>query len=244
MLVTALARRSLWLTDAYFIGTAAYIEALRRAAHDGVDVRLLVPQYSDVGWTVPVARSLYRPLLEAGVRIFEWNGTMVHAKTAIADGRWARIGSTNLNINSWLGNWELDVAVEDEGVATELESHYLEDLRTIDRNRARRRSGCRPAGPARPTGRAEPSRRYRSSRRVVRAVTTSAAASAQPSAEIVVSRTSKPAGHRHGASAQRRWRLLAFSCRERSPGRLRSSRCGRRSRSWRKHGQLWRRKRR
>ena len=170
MLVAALARRSLWLTDAYFIGTSAYIEALRRAAHDGVDVRLLVPQYSDVGWTVPVARSLYRPLLEAGVRIFEWNGTMVHAKTAIADARWARIGSTNLNINSWLGNWELDVAVEDQGVAGELESHYLEDL---ERSTEIVLQTFRlPARRLRTTdGPRLPSRRYRSSRRVVRAVT-------------------------------------------------------------------------
>jgi phosphatidylserine/phosphatidylglycerophosphate/cardiolipin synthase-like enzyme len=169
MLVTALARRSLWLTDAYFIGTGAYIEALRRAAHDGVDVRLLVPQYSDVGWTVPVARSLYRPLLEAGVRIFEWNGTMVHAKTAIADARWARIGSTNLNVNSWLGNWELDVALEDEGVARELESHYLEDL---ERSTEIVLQTYRlPTSARAPDAPRRASRRYRSSRRVVRAVT-------------------------------------------------------------------------
>jgi phosphatidylserine/phosphatidylglycerophosphate/cardiolipin synthase-like enzyme len=170
MLVTALARRSLWLTDAYFIGTGAYIEALRRAADDGVDVRLLVPQYSDVGWTVPVARSLYRPLLEAGVRIFEWNGTMVHAKTAIADSRWARIGSTNLNINSWFGNWELDVALEDEGVARELESHYLEDLeRSTEIVLQTYRLPVRRSRASDAPQRAP--RRYRSSRRVVRAVT-------------------------------------------------------------------------
>src|SRR5690606_16814736 len=117
LLVGAAARRTLWITDAYFIGTPAYIEALNRAARDGVDVRLLLPRDSDVRWTVTVARSLYRPLLEAGVRIFEWNGSMVHAKTAVADSRWARIGSTNLNLNSWIGNWELDVAIEDVGVA-------------------------------------------------------------------------------------------------------------------------------
>ena len=93
-----------------------------------MDVRLLLPQGSDVGWVVPVSRSLYRPLLESGVRIFEWNGTMVHAKTAVADSRWARIGSTNLNLNSWMGNWELDVAIENEGLATTLETHFLEDL--------------------------------------------------------------------------------------------------------------------
>ena len=128
MLVCALARRTLWITDAYFIGTGPYLEALRRAAGDGVDVRLLLPRDSDVGWTVPVSRSLYRPLLEAGVRIFEWDGTMVHAKTAVADGRWSRIGSTNLNLNSWMGNWELDVAIEDTAIARTMEEHYLEDL--------------------------------------------------------------------------------------------------------------------
>lgn len=128
MLVASLARKTLWLTDAYFIGTGPYLEALRRAAEDGVDVRLLLPRGSDVGWVVTVSRSLYRPLLESGVRIFEWNGTMVHSKTAVADGRWARIGSTNLNLNSWMGNWELDVAIEDEDLARTLEEHFLEDL--------------------------------------------------------------------------------------------------------------------
>jgi phosphatidylserine/phosphatidylglycerophosphate/cardiolipin synthase-like enzyme len=75
-----------------------------------------------------VSRTLYRSLLEAGVRIFEWNGTMIHAKTAVADSRWARIGSTNLNLNSWMGNWELDVAIEDDHVARTMERHYEEDL--------------------------------------------------------------------------------------------------------------------
>jgi phosphatidylserine/phosphatidylglycerophosphate/cardiolipin synthase-like enzyme len=128
LLVTAMARRSLWITDAYFLGHGPYVEALRRAASDGVDVRLLLPQGSDIGWTVPASRTLYRTLLESGVRIFEWGGSMIHAKTAVADSRWGRIGSTNLNLSSWLGNWELDVAVEDEGVARTLERHFEEDL--------------------------------------------------------------------------------------------------------------------
>jgi cardiolipin synthase A/B len=128
LLVAAMARRLLWITDAYFISHGPYVEALRQAAHDGVDVRLLLPQGSDVGWTVPISRTLYRTLLEAGVRIFEWNGTMIHAKTAVADSRWSRIGSTNLNINSWFGNWELDLAIDDEQTALALESHFREDL--------------------------------------------------------------------------------------------------------------------
>lgn len=172
LLIATLARKSLWITDAYFIGTGPYLEALKRAAHDGVDVRLLLPQGSDVGWTVPVSRSLYRPLLEAGVRIFEWNGTMVHAKTAVADGRWARIGSTNLNINSWIGNWELDVAIEDSDIAGIVQQHYEEDLERsteIVLKGTQSRVAAASERPVPPRGRRP--RPYRSSRRVVRTVT-------------------------------------------------------------------------
>ncbi|MEW5709933.1 phospholipase D-like domain-containing protein [Pelomicrobium sp. G1] len=129
LLVAALARHSLWLTDAYFMATPVYLEALREAASDGVDVRLLVPRSSDVPVIATLSRTQYRPLLEAGIRVFEWDGPMIHAKTAVADGRWARVGSTNLNLSSWFGNWELDVAIEDAGVAQEMEARFLQDLR-------------------------------------------------------------------------------------------------------------------
>jgi cardiolipin synthase len=127
-LVAALARKRLWLTDAYYAGTTTYVQALRAAAQDSVDVRLLVPNGTDIPLLRPLSRSGYRPLLEAGVRVFEWNGTMIHAKTAVADGRWARVGSTNLNISSWLGNCELDAVVEDESFARAMEEMYLQDL--------------------------------------------------------------------------------------------------------------------
>jgi cardiolipin synthase len=127
-LVAALARRTLWLTDAYFVGTTTYIQSLASAARDGVDVRLLVPGSTDVPLMRALSRTGYRPLLEAGVRVFEWNGSMLHAKTAVTDGHWARVGSTNLNLASWIGNWELDVAVEDKRFAEEMETAFLEDL--------------------------------------------------------------------------------------------------------------------
>jgi cardiolipin synthase len=127
-LVAALARRSLWLTDAYFVGTTTYIQSLAAAARDGCDVRLLVPGSTDVPLMRALSRTGYRPLLEAGVRVFEWNGSMLHAKTAVADGHWARVGSTNLNVASWMGNWELDVAVEDKRFAEEMEAMFLEDI--------------------------------------------------------------------------------------------------------------------
>lgn len=127
-IIAATARETLWLTDAYFAGTSPYVQALRSAAMDGVDVRLLVPQANDIPVMRALSRSGYRPLLEAGVRVYEWNGPMIHAKTAVADGRWARVGSSNLNLASWITNWELDVVIEDAGFGEAMEQMFLQDL--------------------------------------------------------------------------------------------------------------------
>ena len=127
-LIAALARERLWLTDPYFGGTASYVQALRAAARDGVDVRLLVPRAMDIRLLQTISRSGYRPLLQAGVRIFEWNGPMIHAKTSVADGHWARVGSTNLNVASWFGNCELDAGIDNAAFGAALESMFLEDL--------------------------------------------------------------------------------------------------------------------
>jgi len=127
-LIAAMARKRLWLTDPYYLGTPSYMHALCAAAADGVDVRLLVPSSTDIPMLSPLSRAGYRPLLEAGARVFEWNGPMIHAKTAVADGRWARVGSSNLNIASWMSNYELDVAVEDQAFARRMEAVYEADL--------------------------------------------------------------------------------------------------------------------
>ena len=148
LLVAVAARERLWLTDAYFLATPPYRQALRSAALDGVDVRLLVPHASDIEWIANVSRTMYRSLLEAGVRVYEWNGPMVHAKTAVADERWTRIGSTNLNVSSWLGNWELDVCIEDEGTARETAEMFLDDLRNATEVVITPRNKIRPDGPA------------------------------------------------------------------------------------------------
>ena len=128
LLTAACARDRLWITDAYFVPTGMYRKALIEAAQEGVDVRLLVPGKSDVPLLPALIRSGYRPLLEAGVRIFEWNGTMLHAKTAVIDGRLARVGSTNLNPTSWFGNHEIDVLIDGENFAGKMEEMFLRDL--------------------------------------------------------------------------------------------------------------------
>jgi cardiolipin synthase len=130
------------------------VQALRAASRDGVDVRLLVPGATDIPTLRLLSRAGYRPLLEAGVRVFEWNGTMLHAKTAVADGKWARVGSTNLNIASWLGNRELDVVAEDEPFARQVADMYVDDLKhsteVVLDARSRVRTPDLPGTPARP----------------------------------------------------------------------------------------------
>jgi cardiolipin synthase len=149
-LIAALARRTLWLTDAYYVGTPAFVQALRAAARDGVDVRLLVPgRGSDLGFVQMVSRAGYRPLLDAGIRVFEWNGPMLHAKTSVADARWARVGSSNLNPASWMGNWELDIVIENERFGREMEQMYEEDLAQATEIVLERRRRVRPAQNAR-----------------------------------------------------------------------------------------------
>jgi cardiolipin synthase len=128
LFVAAMARKTLWLTDAYFVGFAPYVQALCAAARDGVDVRLLVPGTSNLKLVARLSHAGYRPLLEAGVKVYEWNGTMLHAKTAVADRRWARVGSSNLNIASWLTNCEIDVAIEDAAFAQRMAAQYETDL--------------------------------------------------------------------------------------------------------------------
>lgn len=127
-LVVAFAQKRVWLTDAYYLGAPTYVQALVTSARDGVDVRMLFTRASDVPLLKIMSRTGYRALLEAGVRIFEWNGSLLHAKTAVVDGRWARVGSTNLNFASWIGNCELDAVVEDEAFASRMETMFLDDL--------------------------------------------------------------------------------------------------------------------
>ena len=127
-LTAAMARKRIWITDAYFVAPRSVSEALAAAAHQGVDVRILVPAHNNWPWVRSVSRGGYRFLLENGVRVFEWQGPMMHAKTTVADGVWSRIGSSNLNSASLMGNWEIDVGVLDEGLGSQLEGLFLADL--------------------------------------------------------------------------------------------------------------------
>jgi cardiolipin synthase len=117
----------LWITDAYMVPPPRLFQAFVDAARDGVDIRMLVPGSSDVTVVRNLTRVGYRDLLRAGVRIFEWDGPMLHAKTIVADGCWTRIGTSNLNASSLLGNYELDVLIDNSGLAHLLEEQFRRD---------------------------------------------------------------------------------------------------------------------
>ena len=127
-LVAEIAQRTLWISDAYFVATTGYARALTGAAQAGVDVRILVPGVTNIPVVGSFSRAGYPGLLEAGVRVFEWNGPMMHAKTAVADGCWSRVGSSNSNLASWISNRELDVTIYDQDFAAQMESGFRQDL--------------------------------------------------------------------------------------------------------------------
>jgi cardiolipin synthase len=123
-----MAQERLWITDPYFVAPGAVAEAMVEAAQSGVDVRVLVPANNNWPLVGTLSRAGYRYLLEQGVRLFEWQGAMIHAKTSVADGLWCRVGSSNLNAWSLLGNWEIDVGILDASLAGQLEGIFLADL--------------------------------------------------------------------------------------------------------------------
>ncbi|MDB4877546.1 MAG: hypothetical protein JWM41_3992 [Gemmatimonadetes bacterium] len=122
------AKRSIWIATAYFTPSPSEVEALNGAARDGVDVRILVPSRNDHPWVSLLARRYYRRLLTNGVRIWEWQGEMMHAKTSVIDGRWVRVGSTDFNPLGVAINYELDAVIEDGVLGLEAERMFLADL--------------------------------------------------------------------------------------------------------------------
>jgi cardiolipin synthase A/B len=122
------ALRSIWIATAYFTPSWSEVEALNGAARDGVDVRILVPSRNDHPWVSFLARRYYRRLLTNGVRIWEWQGEMMHAKWSVVDGRWVRVGSTDFNPLGVAINYELDAVIEDASLGRQAEQMFLADL--------------------------------------------------------------------------------------------------------------------
>jgi len=122
------ARSRVWLTFGYFVPDPRTKQILIDAARRGVDVAIVLPGFSDFWAPVYAGRSNYAELLAAGVRIYEWHEALMHAKTAVIDGVWSSVGSTNLDWRSFVHNYEADLILHDTGFARELERRFELDV--------------------------------------------------------------------------------------------------------------------
>lgn len=122
------AERHVYLTNAYFVPDPQLLDALTDAARRGVDVRLVLPGKSDSGPVFHAGRSHYSALLRAGVKVYERRSAMLHAKTATIDGVWSCIGSTNLDMRSFLHNDELDAAILGREFAGQMQAAFSAEL--------------------------------------------------------------------------------------------------------------------
>jgi len=123
------ANSRVWISNAYFVPSRRFLRTLRRASGRGVDVRVIVPERTDILPVSFATRALFGRLLRWGVRVFEWQGEMMHAKTAVVDGEWSTVGSYNIDHLSLLHNLELSVVVVDRDFGGALERMFEEDLR-------------------------------------------------------------------------------------------------------------------
>jgi cardiolipin synthase len=123
------AKKSILITNSYFIPDDTMIEALLKAVARGVRVVILVPGKIDHQITYRASRSNYGRMLLGGIQIFEYMPALMHAKTMVIDGVWATVGSTNFDNRSFALNEELNLTVYDSGIAQRLEEAFEQDLK-------------------------------------------------------------------------------------------------------------------
>ncbi|HOP64738.1 MAG TPA: cardiolipin synthase [Spirochaetota bacterium] len=122
------ARHSIYITNAYFIPDGRIYRSLVRAAERGVDVRLLLPGRSDIPFVKYASRYLYKRYMKKGIRIFEYQDSILHAKTAVIDGVWSTIGSSNLDRRSFRRNLEMNAVALDQEFGEMMEGIFLKDM--------------------------------------------------------------------------------------------------------------------
>lgn len=122
------ARRRIWITNAYFVPDNFLLRRLKEAARSGVDVRILLPKKSDILMMPWASSTFYYSLLQAGVKIFEYLPSMLHAKTLLIDD-WALVGSSNLNHRSLLHDLEADITIHGKEGKQCLSQRFVEDLK-------------------------------------------------------------------------------------------------------------------
>ena len=126
------AEKQVHLTHAYFVPDPQLLKALTEAAGRGVDVVLILPSHTDSGATFHSGRSHYSTLLNAGVKIYERRDALLHSKTALIDGVWSCVGSTNLDWRSFLDNDEINAVVIGREFGQQMQAMFNKDLAASD----------------------------------------------------------------------------------------------------------------
>jgi cardiolipin synthase A/B len=126
------AETNVYITDAYFAPDSQMLESLETAARRGVDVRLLLPGKTDQPLIGPAARAHFSELLDAGVKIYLWQGQMLHAKTATIDGVWSTVGSSNLDYGSIARNDEINTVVLSLRFGDQMNESFMRDLKNSE----------------------------------------------------------------------------------------------------------------
>ena len=137
------AEKQVYLTNAYFVPDPQLLKALMDAAGRGVDVKLILPSHSDSEIVFHAGRSHYSTLLNSGVKIYERVGELLHSKTAVIDGVWSTVGSTNLDWRSFLDNDEINAVILGREFAQKMQAMFATDLagsQAIDPENWERRS--------------------------------------------------------------------------------------------------------
>lgn len=141
----AFAEKYIHLTASYFVPDGQMIKALQEAARSGVDVKIVLPKKSDQNLALYAGRYYYDELLDAGVKLYERRDAILHAKTAVIDGVWATVGSTNLDFQSFSNNFEVNAVILSPEFAAEMERMFERDLAQSDRI-TKEDWGSRPLG--------------------------------------------------------------------------------------------------
>jgi cardiolipin synthase A/B len=129
LVAIASANHTVHMTAAYFVPDVQMLRALGDAAQRGVDVKIILPGVLESGLVFHAGRSFYSEMLARGIRVFELQVAVLHAKTAVIDGIWSTVGSTNIDTRSFLHNYEVNVVVLDSAFGVAMESAFNEDLR-------------------------------------------------------------------------------------------------------------------
>lgn len=122
------AQRSIHITMAYFVPDPAFVDALAAAARRGVDVVLVLPGFSDSSLVFHAGRSHYTRLLQAGVKLYERRDALLHAKTAVVDGVWSTVGSSNMDWRSFALNYEVNAVVLGADFGAGMEALFQRDV--------------------------------------------------------------------------------------------------------------------